>query len=139
MGMRRVRGEWPTDLGPKARIGLRQAGSQVGQALVKRVGDGMRSGPKSGRTYRHPNGGTYQASAPLEYSAVVTGDLIGSINYRMSGAGYLSFYATAAHAGFQEYGTSKMGPRENLARAIDESDGIIRDILDQIIWRALNR
>lgn len=130
-------GQWPPDLGPRMRAALSQAGTLVGKALVKRVSDGMRSGAKSGRVYPHPSGGTYQASAAGEYSAVVTGKLIGSINYQVSGARYLRFYATAPHAGYQEYGTSKMGPRENLKRAIEESDALIRRILDQIIWRAI--
>jgi hypothetical protein len=55
----------------------------------------------------------------------------------MSGHDYLSFYATADHAGYQERGTSKMGARPNLRMAIDESDGLIRSILEQIVWRAM--
>lgn len=131
-------GSWPEDLGPRMRAALSQAGELVGKALVKRVSDGMRSGGKSGRVYRHPKGGTYQASAPGQYSAIVSGALIGSINYQVSGGRFLRFYATAPHAGYQEYGTSKMAARENLKRAIAESDAVIQSILEQIIWRAIS-
>jgi hypothetical protein len=131
-------GNWPDSLGPGMRAAVFEAGHMVGQELVKRVKTGMTSGSKSGRIYSHPRGGTYQASAsPGEYSAVVSGNLIGSIAYRMQQAGYLSFYATSGHAGYQEWGTSKMGPRENLKRAIDESDGAIKSILHMIIMRAI--
>lgn len=129
-------GTWPRDMGPAFRLGLTQAGNMVGQELVKRVKTGMLTGPKSGRIYAR-RGGTYQASAPGEYSAVVSGDLIGSINYRMQGIEYLAFYATSDHAGYQEDGTSKMAARENLKRAIRESDPVITGILDQVVWRAI--
>lgn len=130
-------GQWPSDLGPKLRAALAQAGTLVGKELVKRVTDGMKSGGKSGRVYNHRTGGTYQASAPGQYSAVVTGRLLGSINYAVSGSTFIRFYATAGHAGYQEFGTSKMAARENLKRAIAESDATIQRLLEQIIWRAL--
>ncbi len=98
-------------LGARMRAGMTEAGHMVGDALVKRVRDGIVSGAKSGKHYASmPN----QSSAPGEYSANQTGDLLNSIGYRMSGHNYLTFYATSDHAGFQEYGTSKMGARPNL-------------------------
>lgn len=131
---------WPTDLGPRMLVGLTDAQHVAGQSLVKHVQDGMRTGKKSGRVYRHPSGGTYQASGPVgEYSAVVTGRLLRSVGYRASGQFYIVFYATADHAGFQERGTWKMAARENLKRAIDESEGNIRNILDQCLRRAIGR
>lgn len=130
-------GQWPEDLGPRMRIALGESLHVVGRTLVKHVGDGMKNGPKSGRTYRHPKGGTYQASAPGEYSAVVTAKLIGSINYAVKGTSAISFYATAPHAGYQEDGTSKMEPRENLWRAIQEQDGFIASVIDVTIARAI--
>lgn len=131
---------WPTHLGPQMRVGVTEGRHLVGRALVKHVQDGMRTGAKSGRVYRHPNGGTYQASAPVgEYSAVVTGRLLRSIDYRLSGLFDIVFYATADHAGYQERGTWKMAARENLKRAIEESAGNIRNILDQCIRRAIGR
>ena len=108
----------------------------IGNALVKRARDGITSGKKSGRVYPNlPN----QSSAPGEYSANQTGDLLNSIAWRKSGSHYLSFYATSDHAGYQEHGTMKMAPRPNLRMAIDESDGLIRNILQQVIWRSIGR
>ena len=130
-------GHWPTDLGPRLRVAMSQAGHQVGQSLVRQAMIGMTTGPKSGRIYAHPSRGTYQASAPGEYSAVVTGDLLNSVGYRMHGSDEIAFYATSGHAGYQEYGTSKMEPRPNLAMAIQDADGEIRKLLEMIIWRAL--
>lgn len=145
-------GQLPTDLGPKIRAAMAQAGRLVGEALKKQVQVGMRRG-HSGHVYttnfftigsgagrrivpwgsRSP----HQASAAGEYSAIDKGTLLGSVNYQVSGAQYIRFYATAKHAGYQEYGTDKFSGRQNLKRAIDEADGIIRSIIEQIIWRAL--
>lgn len=130
------KGSWPTALEPVMRVAMTEASHQVGKELLRRVQTGMLNGPKSGRVYNHPNGGTYTASAPEEYSAVVTGDLYRSVNYAAHGNG-VEFYATSDHAAFQEYGTVKMEPRENLYRAIVESDGEIHAIIDQIVGRAL--
>jgi hypothetical protein len=55
---------------------------KLGADLVR---DTMRrnlKGPRTGRTYPHPNGGTYTASAPTEYPAERTGALIKSIQSR---------------------------------------------------------
>ena len=49
----------------------------------------------------------------------------------------ISFHSTSPHAGFQEEGTDRMGARPNLLKAIEDSDGIIRNILEQIIFRAM--
>lgn len=139
MGMQ-VKGaaNWPTHLDAQMRIGLSEAQHLGGRALVKHVQDGMRTGPKSGRVYRHPKGGTYQASAaPGEYSAVVTAKLLRSIDYQASGLSFIRFFATADHAGYQERGTAHMAARENLLRAIQESEGNIRNILEQCIGRAI--
>ncbi len=93
----------------------------VGETLVKKAKEEILK-PKHGRKY---SGRPYTSSAPGEYSAHQTGVLLNSIKYRMSGANYLTFYSDAPHAGFQEVGTSKMEPRRNLIRAIEESDGLI--------------
>lgn len=128
-----VRGQLPTNLEGRIRIAVSEAGHLAGAEIVKRVRDGMTTGPKSGRHYPGlPN----QSSAPGEYSAVQTADLLNSVNYRVSG-GYLAIYATSGHAGYQEYGTSKMGARPNLKMGIEESDPLIRSIIDQAVMRAL--
>lgn len=127
-------GNLPTDLGPRMRAGLTEAGELVGHELVRKVQDGMLNGPKSGRIYPGlPN----QSSAPGEYSANQSGDLLGSFNYRMGGD-YVSFYSDGCdHAGYQEFGTSKMAPRPNMEMAITESDEYIRQIIEQIVWRSI--
>jgi hypothetical protein len=122
-------------LGARMRSAKREAGHMIGSALVKRAREGIVNPPKSGKHYaRLPN----QSSAPGEFSANQTGRLLNSIAWRMSGADYLSFYATADHAGYQEFGTSKMGTRPNLKMAIDSSDGLIRNLLEQLVWKAIN-
>jgi len=127
------RGSLPTGLEGRIQIAISESGHMSGQEVVKRVRDGMLTGSKSGRHYPNlPN----QSSAPGEYSAVQSGDLLNSVNYRMSG-GYLAIYATSGHAGYQEHGTSKMGARPNLKKGIEESDGLIRSIIDQCVMRAI--
>lgn len=121
---------WPTDVGALLRVGMTDALHMTGRALMKRVHDGMRQA-KSGRVY-----GYHQASAPGEYSAIHTGELAASIDYRV-GHNFLAFFATAPHAGYQEHGTQKMAARENLIRAIRESDGEIRTLIDLCIRRRL--
>lgn len=134
------------------RAGLDEAGHMVGQQLVRQAREGILNGAKSGRVYdtlfftigtgpgrrviSYGSRGAHQASAPGEYSANDTGNLVGSIDYTMSGD-TLSFHSTSPHAGFQEEGTDRMAARPNLLKAIEDSDGIIRNLLEQIIWRAL--
>lgn len=116
------------------RAGLNEAATMIGNELVRRARTGILTGPKTGRFY---SGNPNQSSAPGEFSANQTGNLLNSINWRMSGSDYLAFYSDSDHAGFQEYGTSKMAPRPNLKMAIDESDGFIRSVLDQMIMRTI--
>lgn len=115
------------------RIGVSEAGELIGKTLVKAAHNGILNGSKSGRHYP---GMSNQSSAPGEYSANQSGDLLNSINYRAHAA-YVSFYATSGHAGYQEYGTSKMGARPNLEMAIEEQEGVIEQIIEQIVWRAI--
>lgn len=128
-----VKGSLPTNIEGRLRAAISEVGHLAGQEIVKRAHDGIVSGGKSGRHYPGlPN----QSSAPGEYSANQSGDLLNSINYRMSGE-FLSIYATSGHAGYQEYGTSKMGARPNLKKAIEESDGVIHSLIDAAVRRAL--
>lgn len=66
-----------------------------------------------------------------------TGDLLNSIDFRVESDDVIAFFATSDHAGYLEYGTSKMAARPNLELAIEMSDETIRSILDQVIWTAL--
>lgn len=145
------KGQWPTDLAAKMKIGMSAAVPLVGKALVRRAQAGIRAG-KSGNTYEtnfftigsgagrrivaYGSRPAHTASAPGEYSANDKGDLAASINFQPAANG-LKFYATSAHAGYQEFGTDKFSGRKNLERAILESDGEIQTILTQIISKAL--
>ena len=77
-----VSGSLPIINEARIQAAISQAGNMAGQEIVKRARDGILSGAKSGRHYPGlPN----QSSAPGEYSANQSGDLLNSINYRMSG------------------------------------------------------
>ena len=130
------KGSLPTDLGPLMRVGLDEAATLIGNELVRQARVGILTGPKTGRFYPgNPN----QSSAPGEFSANQTGNLLGSIKWRMSGADYIAFYSDSDHGGFQEFGTRKMGARPNLKMAIENADGLIKNILDQVVLRAIGR
>ncbi len=132
---------------------LNEAAHWVGQTVQKTARDGIVRGGHSGRLYTtnfrtrgsgpgrqvFPVGerAPHQASAPGEYSANDTGALAGSINYRVQGAGYVLIYSSAHHAGYQEFGTDRMAPRPNIAKAINESSDLIVSYIGDIVWRAL--
>lgn len=132
-GEGRVRGM--DDMPKRYKIGIRAAAHMAGQVLLRQAQKGMINGAKSGRIYSHPKGGTYQASAPGEYSAVVTGQLIKSLDYVVPNSNYLWFGAGAKHAVFQELGTSRMAARPNLGNAVRDTSQEVRTILGKITFR----
>lgn len=116
------------------RVALADAGHLIGEELVRQAHNGILNTAKTGRVYPGlPN----QSSAPGEYSANQSGDLLGSINYELHGIDYITFFARSGHAGYQEYGTSKMAPRPNLEMAIEESDEFILATLGEVVMRAM--
>jgi hypothetical protein len=115
-------------------MALHEAGIMVGQELVRQAQIGILSTEKTGRHYPAL---ANQSSAPGEFSANQSGALLNSIDFRVEGDDLIAFFATSEHAGYQEYGTSKMAPRPNLEMAIEQSDDTIKSILEQLIWRAL--
>jgi hypothetical protein len=117
-------------LGPRLKLGIRDAAHMAGNILVRQAHKGILSGTKSGRLY-----GAHQASAPGEYSAKRKGEHLRSINYRVSGADYLSFFATAKQSGFLEDGTRRMQPRGDLGNAIRDSSAIVQHTLVYVSWR----
>jgi hypothetical protein len=126
-------GNWPpADLAARMLAGMDEAAHLLGEQLVRQAQVGILTGPKSGRHYPALRN---QSSAPGEYSANQSGDLLRSIDFSVSGE-TISFHATSDHAGFQEFGTSRMAPRPNLEMSIEDSDGIIREIIEQAMWRA---
>ena len=114
-------------------IGVSQAAELAGQALVRQAQAGITSPPKSGRVY-----GAHQASAPGEYSANKSGDLLNSVDYEVSGKEYISFHATSGHAGYQEDGTSKMAARPNLGNALRDADAEVTSLIGQIIFQKIS-
>lgn len=137
----------------KLNAALNEAAHWVGQTVQKQAVDGITRGGHSGRLYttyfrtRGTGAGRqifpvgerapHQASAPGEYSANDSGALAGSIQYKVQGVGYVLISANAHHAGYQEFGTDKIAPRPNIAKAIEESSDLITSYLGEIVWRAL--
>ena len=112
------------------RIGLMQASHMAGQVLVRTAQQGILTGPKTGRMY-----GSHQASAPGEYAANRTGNLLGSVDYEVSGANFLRFGVGAAYGVFLELGTSRMAPRPNLGNAVRDAGAEVENLLGQVTFR----
>ena len=110
---------------------LGQAAEMAGQHLVRTSQTGQRDGSKSGRMY-----GGHQASAPGEYSAPRTFALHNSTAYEAS-AERIRFGVGVEHGIYQELGTSKMGARPNLGKAVEESKGELHRILGEVTFRRL--
>lgn len=116
--------------------GLDQASHMVGQMLVRRVQIGIVSGPHSGRIYPGRN----QASAPGEYPANQSGQLLGSMDYTV-GSHELRVGSTGAFNRGYDYavglheGTTKMAPRPYLTKAVEENAAAIETTLGQTTWR----
>lgn len=102
-------------MGGRFRVAVEQAAERSGQALVAASKNGQRNGPKSGRVY-----GSHKASAPGEYSAVLSKKLVKSTDYQAS-PDQIRFGVGVQHGRYQELGTSKMAPRPNLGNAVDET------------------
>lgn len=122
------------------RLGLRDAANMVGQMLVRRTQQGMRDGPQSGRTYPNLK---RQSSAPGEYPAIQSGQLVGSLGYEVHGANRMEFGSRGAfNRGFdyavgQHEGTSKMGPRPYLTLTVDKERGMIERTLGTVTWQKI--
>lgn len=121
----------------KFRAGLMQASHMAGQLLVRTSQQGILSGGKSGRVYDHPKAGTYQASAPGEYPANVTGANLRSIGYEVPSDRYFWFGAGAPHSGYLEGGTSKMAPRPMLGNAVRDAGDQVTNLLGQVTYRVM--
>lgn len=122
------------------RLGLRDAGNMVGQILVRRTQQGMRDGPQTGRIYpRLPR----QSSAPGEYPAIQSGQLVGSLGYDVVGSNRLEFGSRGAFNKGYDYavglheGTSKMAPRPYLTKTVDSERGTIQRTLGEVTFRRI--
>lgn len=115
--------------------GLRQGAHMVGQMLVRRVQVGITSGPHSGRMY-----GGHQASAPGEYPANLSGQLLGSISYEVGSREFRVGSSGAFNRGYDyavglHEGTTKMAPRPYLTKAVDENASAIETTLGAVTWQ----
>lgn len=115
--------------GGRFKMALGQAAEMAGQALVMTSKQGQLSGPKSGVTY-----GAHKASAPGEYSAVLSGALLNSTDYEAN-AERIRFGVGVQHGLYQEAGTVHMRPRPNLGNAVDETKPELDRLLGEYTMR----
>lgn len=104
-----------------SRRGIRQGNYFLGRDLMKTSKDGMKKGPKSGKTYTITKNGRRQnhtASAPGEYPANLTGETSRGIRFEVRGSRQLVFGAQSEWAPYLERGTSRMAPRPFLYKSI---------------------
>jgi HK97 gp10 family phage protein len=115
------------------RRGVMGGGRAAIDIVVRQAQVSMINGPHSGIKYaRLPN----QSSAPGETAANQSGRMLGSIggtNSLMS----MRVYATAPHAAYLEFGTSRMAPRPVIANAVRDSQNQVTAVLGQFVWRAI--
>ncbi len=127
-----------TNMPANFRAGLMSASTQAGKLLVRTTQNGM-AGGKSGRVYRHPTGGTYQASAPGEYPAVVSNQLINSIASEVSGARFLRFGTRGAFNKGFDYALHhhERTGRPYLTKAVNETQGQVHSLLGTVTFRKI--
>lgn len=138
------------NLAQNFRRGVLGGGHAAVAIVVRTAQQGILNGNKSGRVYttffrtNRATGGIFpvgnrsphKASAPGEYSANDTGQLVSSIGGTNSLL-QMRVWARAPHAGFQEFGTRKMGARPNIANAVRDSEPQVTAILGTWVWRAV--
>lgn len=95
---------------------------------------GRSGGARSGRFYRRPGGGiSYQASAPGQFPAFVTGTLQRGVRGHVeTGRGKITGFVAVRgvkYAKFLEFGTSRMAARPFLRPTIHENRGAIMAVL----------
>jgi hypothetical protein len=89
------------------------------------------SGPRSGRSYRKPNGGTYIASAPGEPPASRTSTLMGSFRPIQADPNVAAIETSVPYAPLLESGTSRMAPRPYRDRIIEQAGPAIEQIMNE--------
>lgn len=110
LGIEKFEGELNSSLNDFGRETVKKIRAEIETSLEK--------GNHSGKSYQK-RGRVHIASAPGETPARDTGDLWGSISQVRSGGGISEFEITSGHAGFLEYGTSRMAARPFVAPAVD--------------------
>ncbi|MGI6224825.1 MAG: hypothetical protein ACOYJ1_01080 [Peptococcales bacterium] len=99
--------------------------------VLKNTSMEVLSGPRSGRTYRKPNGGTYIASAPGEPPAARTSTLMGSFRPIQDEPNVAGIYTSVPYAAKLEEGTSRMARRPYRERTIEQSMPGIEQIMNE--------
>ncbi len=89
------------------------------------------SGPRSGRTYRKPNGGTYIASAPGEPPAARTSTLMGSFRPIQADPNIAGIETSVPYAAKLESGTGRMAPRPFKNRIVEQATPAIEQIMNE--------
>lgn len=89
------------------------------------------SGPRSGRTYRKPGGGTYVASAPGEPPAARTSTLMGSFRPIQANPNVAAIESSIPYAPRLESGSGSMAPRPYRQRIIEQAMPSIKQILNE--------
>lgn len=123
----------------KYRLGLGHGAHTAGQLMVRTAQAGMQSAG-GGRVYP---GSKRQSGAPGGYSAVQSGQLLGSVRYKVHGIQSLEFGSDGAfNGGFnyavaQEMGTSKMAARPNIKLTVDKTREPVKRILGDSVYRAI--
>lgn len=122
-----------TNLVANFRRGVLGGGSAAIAIVVRRAQIGMINGPHSGIKYaRLPN----RSSAAGEYAANQSGRMLGSISGTNS-LMQMRIQATAPHAGYLEYGTSRMAPRPVIENAVRDTEHEVYSVLGQFVWVAI--
>lgn len=113
------------------RRGVLGGGRAAIDIVVRRAQVGMINGPHSGVHYpRLPN----RSSAPGEYAATQSGTMLGSIQGTNTFL-QMRISADAPHAGYLEFGTSRMAPRPVIANAVRDTEGQVQAIIGDWVWR----
>ena len=88
------------------------------------------SGPRSGRSYRKPNGGTYIASAPGEPPAARTTTLQGSFSPIQAGPNVAAIETSVNYAARLESGSGRMAARPYRQRIIEAAAPAVEQIMN---------
>ena len=118
---------------------LEHAWKESGITVTNRLRYILSNGPRTGRVYTI-RGRKHQASAPGEAPARLTGKLIQSVDYEVTGHHTLEVGEHVLEdgpiAGWLEFGTKKMAPRPHLKVAVEQTQSEVMDILQKSIAEA---
>jgi HK97 gp10 family phage protein len=117
--------------------GIKKGLAEIGDLFVNTAKKSITNSPsRTGRIYKY-QGSPYQASAPYEIPANVSGANMKSITSRPFGSKKLYFGATSKYSRFLEDGTRRMKPRPFAIRAIKNSRAKAKKILRKNISRQI--